>query len=153
MIRLFLPHRRRHLLRSAAGIVALAACVVTQGGCTAGIGTGSIAGTGKTPLDRAYSWASGKDCSMARQRNGDTYCVEDEVATPVTVHCYPTLGEVACYATSDPYRGRQRELGSAPSSLQATAAQQAGPAPAPNPVAAPAGPATAGRPPAVPPAG
>ncbi len=116
MIRSSLSHRHWHSLRSIGRFVIVVAGVALQGGCAAA--TDAIASPGKTPLDRVYSWASGKDCSLVRARHGDTYCVEDEMSAPAVVHCYPTLGEVTCYATSDPFHGRQREIGHAPRSMQ-----------------------------------
>ena len=67
--------------------------------------TATLIATKKTPVDLAFSWASGKDCSMLRQVRGESYCVEDDVA-PTTGGagdpaerplCYRTLGEVICY--------------------------------------------------------
>ena len=80
----------------------------------AAVGAGTVVTTGKTPVDHVYSWVTGKDCSVVRKSRGYTYCIEDEVVTPVLVHCYPTLGEVTCYAVPDPFPGGQRELGSVP---------------------------------------
>jgi hypothetical protein len=95
--------------------VALALIVISMlGGCAAALGAGAVAATKKTPIDHVYSLFSGKDCSMARQERGLTYCVEDEVVPEVTVHCYPTIGEVTCYSVQDPFPGNQRKLGSEP---------------------------------------
>jgi hypothetical protein len=91
---------------------ALMLCLMA-GGCVAAIGAGTVAATDKTPVDHLVSLVTGKDCSVVRQNRGLTYCAEDEVTPPVTVHCYPTLGEVSCYAEPDPFPGGQRELGSA----------------------------------------
>jgi hypothetical protein len=84
------------------------------GGCVAAVGAGTVAATGKTPVDHVVSLATGKDCSIVRQHRGLTYCVEDEVTPPVRVHCYPTIGEVVCYGAPDPFPGHQREIGSGP---------------------------------------
>ena len=87
-------------------------CLIS-GGCVAAVGAGTVAATNKTPIDHLVSLVSGKDCSVVRQHRGLTYCVEDEVTPAVRVHCYPTLGEVSCYAAPDPFPGGQRELGRA----------------------------------------
>lgn len=143
----FVPHpHRRQRFRSAAAIVALLAAAALQGGCEAAVGT-TTSTAGKNPLDRVYSWATGKDCAMVRPRSGASYCVEDEVAVPVTAHCYPTLGEITCYTAADPYPGRQREMGSVPVAQLSAAPKAAGvhlPAPPPAAVAP-------GTPPATPP--
>lgn len=103
------PHAPLIRLRVAAAIML---CLMA-GGCVAAIGAGTVAATDKTPVDHLVSLVTGKDCSVIRQNRGLTYCVEDEVTPPVRVHCYPTLGEVSCYAKPDPFPGGQRELGSA----------------------------------------
>lgn len=94
------------------GLVAAVMLCLMAGGCAAAIGAGTVAATDKTPVDHLVSLVTGKDCSVIRQNRGLTYCVEDEVTPLVGVHCYPTLGEVSCYAEPDPFPGGQRELGS-----------------------------------------
>lgn len=98
--------RRRTLMN-----LILVMAIAPLAGCVAAIGAGSVAATNKTPIDHVVSLLSGKDCSIVRQHQGLTYCVEDEVTPDVRVHCYPTLGEVTCYDRPHPFPGRQREMG------------------------------------------
>jgi hypothetical protein len=101
----------------ASLLLAPAACMPAV---TAAIGpslaVGSTAATGKTPVDHVVSWVRNKDCSVLRDRQGLTYCREDERTPPVRVRCYRTLGDVACYDRPDPYDARQRALASDPPS-------------------------------------
>lgn len=90
----------------------LLAVSISLSGCFAALGAGTVVASKKTPIDHVVSLFTGKDCSIVRKNRGDTYCVEDEVAAPVSVYCYPTLGEATCYASPDPYPGGQRRLGS-----------------------------------------
>ena len=108
------PPRARRVPDASSIRIGVAGAVVfclMSGGCVAAIGAGTVAATNKTPIDHLVSLVSGKNCSVVRQHRGLTYCVEDEVTPAVRVHCYPTLGEVSCYAAPDPFPGGQRELG------------------------------------------
>src|SRR5512132_2633215 len=93
---------RTAIKRTAA--MTLMSCFLA-GGCVAAVGAGTVAATGKTPVDHIVSLATGKDCSIVRQHRGLTYCVEDEVTPAVRVHCYPTIGAVGCYGEPDPFPG------------------------------------------------
>jgi hypothetical protein len=107
------PCARRILDARFIGIaVSASLTLLVAGGCAAAIGAGTVAATDKTPVDHLVSLVTGKDCSIVRRYRGSTYCVEDEMTPPVRVHCYPTLGEVTCYAEPDPFPGGQRKLGS-----------------------------------------
>jgi hypothetical protein len=107
------PCARRMLHSRLIGIAVSASLILlAAGGCAAAIGVGTVAATDKTPVDHLVSLVIGKDCSVVRKHRGSTYCVEDEATPPVRVHCYPTLGEVTCYAEPDPFPGGQRKLGS-----------------------------------------
>jgi hypothetical protein len=99
---------RRFLLVAAVPLMAL-----QGGGCVAALGAGTVAATDKTPIDHVYSLVSGKDCSFVRKHRGLTYCAEDEIILETALHCYPTLGEITCYRTADPYPGGQGEVGAA----------------------------------------
>ncbi|MFO1128469.1 MAG: hypothetical protein U1E66_08600 [Rhodospirillales bacterium] len=96
-------------LFSLALLLALPMGCVPAAGVVAGPGLaiGTTAATGKTPFDHIASLVTGKDCSILRNRQGLTYCREDEPVLPVGVVCYHTLGDVACYDHSDPYHGRE----------------------------------------------
>jgi hypothetical protein len=107
----------RRIFRAAAPPAVLLAALL-PGGCVAALGAGTFAGTlsatGKTPMDHAYSLATGKDCSLVRKQRGLTYCIEDESVVEQALHCYPTLGETMCYRSPDPYPGGQRAIGAPP---------------------------------------
>lgn len=83
-------------------------CVPMAAAPVASIGT--TVASGKTPVDHVVSAISGKDCSVRRNRQGLTYCVEDEQTPPVRVVCYHTLGDVSCYDHPNPFNGRQRAI-------------------------------------------
>jgi hypothetical protein len=61
-----------------------------------------VANTQKTMPDHVISAASGKDCSVVRLQNDQTYCVEDQVHPEPAVYCYRELGGVTCYDRPDP---------------------------------------------------
>lgn len=75
-----------------------------------GAAIGTTVASGKTPVDHLVSAITGKDCSIRRNRQGLTYCVEDEKTPPVRVVCYRTLGDVSCYDHPDPFNDRQRAV-------------------------------------------
>lgn len=87
-------------------------------GCVAGVSmaaapamaVGTTAASGKTPVDHLVSLISGKNCSIRRNQQGLTYCLEDEPAVPVRVVCYRTLGDVSCYDRPDPFNGHQQPI-------------------------------------------
>lgn len=89
----------------------LSGCASLLGAAAApGAGIGTTVLSGKTPVDHLYSAISGKDCSIIRNRQGLTYCVEDERVPPVRVVCYRTLGDVSCYDQPNPFNDRQRAI-------------------------------------------
>ncbi len=71
----------------------------------------SLAATDRTLGDHAISALSGKDCSLVRKEAGLAYCKEDELHPFTPIHCYPSLGDVDCYASRRPFGERYRELG------------------------------------------
>lgn len=69
--------------------------------------TVSMSLTGKTPIDGAYSFFSGRDCSTLRAMDGDFYCREvlpDNTTVETKLYCYRSLADIECYATPQPYR-------------------------------------------------
>lgn len=60
--------------------------------------------TEKTMADHVISLASGKDCSLVRKEQGETYCEEDEVVPHPTLYCYRELAGVTCYDRPDQRR-------------------------------------------------
>ncbi len=94
---------------SIAIVIGLA---VANAACTGGaaLNAGSIIASDKTLVDHAISTLSGKDCATVRKEAGLTYCKEDEAVALQPMYCYPTLGDVTCYPSRDPYHGRQRTV-------------------------------------------
>lgn len=90
----------RPLIKTAANLSIVSAAVVMA--------------TDKTLSDHLVSWNLGKDCSTVRVEQGRTYCREDEPNPTPTVFCYPTLGDVMCYAEPDPTRHPDARTGVAP---------------------------------------
>ena len=105
------PSAFRRRRRSLPALALLAAVSLLEA-CVAAAGAGSVVVTDKTPIDHIYSLVTGKDCSLVRKEKGLTYCIEDEKAPPMPVHCYSTLGVANCYTQPDPYPGKKRRLGS-----------------------------------------
>ncbi|GEO82895.1 hypothetical protein [Pararhodospirillum oryzae] len=67
--------------------------------------------TGKTVIDGAYSWATGRDCSTLRAMDGDYYCrqeLPDNRIIETKLYCYRSLASVDCYAKPQPYRQNQQ---------------------------------------------
>ena len=94
------------MLALRAIVVALplstAACLPMFGIAAAPVGAiGTTVISGKTPVDHVVSAVLGKDCSVRRNMQGLTYCIEDEQPPPVRVVCYHTLGDVNCYDRTD----------------------------------------------------
>ncbi|WP_139134846.1 hypothetical protein [Magnetovibrio blakemorei] len=76
------------------------------------VSTALTMGTGKTLTDHAVSLYANKDCSTVRTEQGRTYCREDEPNPAPTVHCYPTIGDVTCYAVPEATRSLDERVGS-----------------------------------------
>jgi len=85
--------------------------MVNKFGTLAIIDAGVIVSTDKTLADHLVSYQTGKNCSTVRTEQGRTYCVEDEPNPVATVHCYPTLGDVTCYAEPEPARNLEERVG------------------------------------------
>lgn len=86
------------------------------GGTTAG----STAVIQRTPIDAAWSLATGRDCSVVRLDSGQTYCRLPEAPPEAQPYCTRSLGVPDCWADS---RGQPPQLGDGPHSL--TPAQEA----------------------------
>ncbi len=85
----------------AAGNVALV---------VAGTGMTSVMYTDKTLLDHGVSAAYEQDCSMLYLEKKQPYCRDwaGQDETPVTLYCYPTLGQPECHV--DPLLDRQSRI-------------------------------------------
>lgn len=78
------------------------------------ISSAVVMATDKTLSDHLMSWKTGKNCSTVRVEQGRTYCREDEPNPMPAVFCYPTLGDVMCYAQPDPTREPDARTGMTP---------------------------------------
>jgi len=78
------------------------------------VSTALTMGTDKTLTDHLVSLKTGKDCSTVRVERGRTYCKEDEPNPVATVHCYPSIGDVTCYAQANPARQPDERVGGQP---------------------------------------
>lgn len=86
------------------------------GGTTAG----SAAVIQRTPIDAAWSLATGRDCSVVRLDQGKSYCRRPEPPPELQPYCTRSLGVADCWA--DP-SGQPPELADGPRRL--TPAQEA----------------------------
>lgn len=114
--------RARTVILSAAVMVLVSACSNIYGyvsrpqvnkiGTLSAISVATTMGTGKTLTDHAVSLYTNKDCSTVRSEQGRTYCREDEPNPAPTVQCYPTIGDVTCYAVPETTRSLDERVGS-----------------------------------------
>ncbi|HUN42629.1 MAG TPA: hypothetical protein VMU81_20230 [Acetobacteraceae bacterium] len=82
--------------------------LVLLGGCGAdpvtlttvvmGTAAGSVAVMQRTPIDAAYSLATGKDCSVVRLDQGKSYCRPVEPPPSPQPYCTRSLGVTDCWA-------------------------------------------------------
>ena len=78
------------------------------------VSTALTMGTDKTLTDHLVSYHKGKDCATLRLEQGRTYCKEDEPNPVAQVHCYPSIGDVTCYAQANPARKPDERIGGQP---------------------------------------
>jgi hypothetical protein len=107
---------------SLASFILLAACDV-PGPMVIGAPTvGVYELTRRTPLDLAASLANGRDCSVARLDQGESYCAPEVPPLGVPPYCTRTLGAADCWVTPPASIPLQRGLADQPAP---TAAQEA----------------------------
>ena len=110
----------------AAPALAIAACGAPPAeplGAVAAVTIGSVTLIQRTPLDAAYSIATGRDCSAVRWDRGQSYCRPVEAPPEAPPFCSRTLGRVECWADPASLPNRPRPVAEGPSTL--TAAQDA----------------------------
>jgi len=100
--------RARHIVLISLTAVLVSACsdfytmaprpLLKAAGNVNVISTGVTMASDKTLVDHLVSYNSGKDCSTVRTEQGRTYCREDEPNPAYAGYCYPTIGDVTCYA-------------------------------------------------------
>ncbi len=83
------------VLLSACGAEPLAVGVVVANGA-------SVAVAGRTPLDAAVSWASGRSCSVVRLDRGQDWCAPPEAPPARMPRCTRSLGAVDCWVDPPP---------------------------------------------------
>ena len=82
------------------GLLVLSGCGVTPEQWVAGgvgLGIGSIAVLGRSPVDAAVSLVSGRDCSVVRLDRGKSYCRPEEPPPEEPPFCTRSLGHVDCW--------------------------------------------------------
>jgi hypothetical protein len=93
------------------------------GAAVIGVSAGSIATIQRTPADAAYSWWTGRDCSVVRLDAGHSYCRPVEPPPEPPAYCTRSLGTVNCWAEPEGLPGRPHGVADGPSVL--TAEQEA----------------------------
>jgi hypothetical protein len=109
-----------------AGVLPLASCGwPSYGIATAAVGVniGSVATIQRTPMDAAYSWWTGRDCSIVRLDQGKTYCRPVEPKPEPPQFCTRSLGTVDCWTNPDSLPDHPRGVADGPTGL--TAEQEA----------------------------
>lgn len=116
--------RARQFISVAALALLVSACtefysvvprdVMKTAGNLSVVSTALTMGTDKTITDHLVSLKTGKDCSTVRVEQNRTYCKEDEPNPAPTVHCYPSIGDVTCYAQANPARQPDERIGGQP---------------------------------------
>lgn len=87
--------RRAAALLSAAAL--LAACHPAPLVAVGAVETANVAVFGKTSVDMVYSAVSGRDCSVVRLDQGQSYCRPKPGAPPAEPFCTRTLGQAQCF--------------------------------------------------------
>ena len=88
---------------------------------TATLGAGSIVSynvAGKSPMDVAVSYATGRDCDSLKATERGAYCTEHPLtqnqyftaANNPNVYCFKTMGGVDCHASADPYGNKANPI-------------------------------------------
>lgn len=75
-------------------------------GITAAAGAASIALIHRTPIDAAYSWISGRDCSIVYLDRLQDYCHPAEALPLPLPYCTRGLGNVDCWINPGANIGR-----------------------------------------------
>jgi hypothetical protein len=88
-----------------------------------GVNVGSIVAIQRTPADAAYSWWTGRDCSVVRLDQGQTYCRPVEPKPEPQPFCTRTLASVNCWQDPATVPGHPHGVADGPAVL--TPAQEA----------------------------
>jgi hypothetical protein len=115
-------------MRSALALLLplLAGCGATPTDLATGLGgagVASIAVLHRSPFDAIYSALSGKDCSVVRLDNGQSYCRPQEPRPPPQPFCTRSLGVVDCWKDRAAVPGHPTGVADGPDTL--TPAQEA----------------------------
>ncbi|MBS0559478.1 MAG: hypothetical protein JSR21_05435 [Proteobacteria bacterium] len=92
-----------------------AAPLAAQAG--AALTVGSIAAIQRTPVDAVYSAITGKDCSIVRLDQGDTYCKPVEPPPPPPQYCTRSIGNVDCWSNPQDMANIAPPLANGPTTL------------------------------------
>lgn len=82
-----------------------------------GVGVGSVAIIGRSPLDAVYSTVTGKDCSIVRIEKGQSYCRPVEPPPAPPPYCTRSLGVVDCWKNPATLPDHPPQVASGPQAL------------------------------------
>lgn len=105
-------------------LLLLGGCGATPGQWVAGglgVGIGSIAVMGRTPVDAVVSLFTGRDCSVVRLEKRQDYCRPEDPPPEEPPFCTRSLGRVDCW--KDPAALPGTPMGVADGPVGLTAAQ------------------------------
>ena len=74
----------------------------------------TIPAIGRTPLDAAYSVLAGKDCSIVRLSNGQSYCRRPDPPWDAEPFCTRSLGTVDCWSNPEAFGGPLTKVADGP---------------------------------------
>jgi hypothetical protein len=103
-------------LAALAVLLCLAGCGPEPTGAFFAANAASVVVFQRSVPDILFSFITGKDCSIVRLDQGQTYCAVPEQAR-VQPFCTRSLGVVDCWADPERLPGRYRQVGDAPAPL------------------------------------
>ncbi|HZF76743.1 MAG TPA: hypothetical protein VE033_13030 [Acetobacteraceae bacterium] len=97
-------------LRDLPLLPLLALLPATLAGCGAesvagpvlAVGAASVAVAGKTPVDMAATWFTGRECSIVRLDRRESYCAPPPPPPGAVPFCTRSLGSVDCWLVAPP---------------------------------------------------
>lgn len=116
----------RMMMRAIPLLLLLTGCGLTPEAWVTlfgGVGIGTVAVLGKTPIDVAFSTVTGRDCSGVRLEKGQSYCRREEPPPQPPPFCTRSLGVVNCWQDPASLPPGQRSVADGPRAL--TPAQEA----------------------------
>lgn len=104
-----------------------------------GASVAAVSGTELSPVDRAASYITGKNCNLRMMEANGRFCRDHVEVGEDSVYCFKTLGGVDCHADPRPFGENWRSLGDRAATGRAISAGSVTPTPpAPEPPPVPA---------------